>query len=292
MGGSTNTVLHTLAIAGEAGIDFTLADIDRIGRQTPTLCKLAPASELHMDDLERAGGVYAILAELAQGGLFDTKARTVWGQSFAELLSDRRSLDPQVVRSLNDPLEATGGLRVVRGSLAPQGAVVKVAAVLPEMRRHTGPARVYDSEEQAQTAIDAGQIKAGDVVVIRYEGPKGGPGMREMLAPTSSIMGQGLGGSVALITDGRFSGGTRGACIGHVSPEAAEGGPIGLIAEGDSIQIDLEAGSLELLVPAAELEARRQAFVPQKKPVEGSWLKRYRALVTNAATGAALAQPE
>ena len=292
MGGSTNTVLHILAIAQEAGVEFTLADIDRIGRETPTLCKLAPASELHMEDLDRSGGVYAILAELAQGNLFDTKVKTVWGQSFAELLADRRSLDPRVVHSLADPIESTGGLRVVRGSLAPQGAVVKVAAVVPEMRRHTGPARVYDSEEEAQAAIDAGQIKAGDVVVIRYEGPKGGPGMREMLAPTSAIMGQGLGGSVALVTDGRFSGGTRGACIGHVSPEAAEGGPIALVREGDQIRIDLEEGILELLVPEEELIARRQNFVAKKKPVEGSWLKRYRALVTNAATGAALTQPE
>ncbi|WP_287417953.1 dihydroxy-acid dehydratase, partial [Oceanithermus sp.] len=200
--------------------------------------------------------------------------------------------DERVIRRLENPYDAQGGLRILFGSLAPEGAVVKTAGVVPEMMRHEGPARVFDSEEEAQAAIDAGRIRPGDVVVVRYEGPKGGPGMREMLAPTSAIVGRGLGESVALVTDGRFSGGTRGAAVGHVSPEAAEGGPIGLVQEGDVIALDLVEGRIELRVDEAELERRRARFRPKVKPVNGSWLKRYRALVTNAAHGAVLREPE
>ncbi|WP_293177857.1 dihydroxy-acid dehydratase [Oceanithermus sp.] len=289
MGGSTNTVLHTLAVAEEAGIPFPLEKLDAIGRTTPTLCKIAPSSAYHMEDLDRAGGVFAILGELARGGYLNLEARTASGRTLGEQLAEGYEIrDERVIRRLENPYDAQGGLRILFGSLAPEGAVVKTAGVVPEMMRHEGPARVFDSEEEAQAAIDAGRIRPGDVVVVRYEGPKGGPGMREMLAPTSAIVGRGLGESVALVTDGRFSGGTRGAAIGHVSPEAAEGGPIGLVEEGDIIALDLEKGTLELKVSAEELARRRARFKPLKKPVNGSWLKRYRALVTNAAHGAVL----
>ncbi len=289
MGGSTNTVLHTLAIAREAGMPFALEKLDEIGRSTPTLCKIAPSSAYHMEDLDRAGGVFAILKELQRGGYLNENARTIAGKTLAEQLADGYEIkDERVIRRLENPYAARGGLRVLFGNLAPEGAVVKTAGVVPGMMQHEGPARVYDSEEEAQAAIDGGHIKPGDVVVVRYEGPKGGPGMREMLAPTSAIVGRGLGESVALITDGRFSGGTRGAAVGHVSPEAAEGGPIGLVEEGDTIFLDLENGVLELKVSDEELARRRAAFKPLKKPINGSWLKRYRALVTNAAHGAVL----
>ncbi|OVE78046.1 dihydroxy-acid dehydratase [bacterium F16] len=294
MGGSTNTVLHTLAIAAEAGIDLPLQRLDEIGRTTPTLCKIAPASDYHMEDLDRAGGVHAILKELARGGFLDTDMIAVTGRKLAETLENSAFdiQDSDVIRTLESPYDTKGGLRIVFGSLAPAGGVVKIAAVVEKMRTHRGPARVFNSEEDAQAAIDGGRITAGDVVIIRYEGPKGGPGMREMLAPTSAIMGMGLGESVALITDGRFSGGTRGAAIGHVSPEAAEGGPIGLIEEGDMISIDLNNGRLDLDVDDAELQRRRDAFVPIYKEVDGSWLKRYRHMVQNASKGAILGLPE
>lgn len=290
MGGSTNTVLHTLAVAHEAGVPFSLARLDEIGRSTPTLCKIVPSSDFHMEDLDKAGGIHAILAELARGGYLHLEAGTVGGRNLGETLEDPAFVirDTRVIRSLQDPYDAQGGLRILFGSLAPEGSVVKVAAVTEAMRRHRGPARVFNAEEEAQAAIDAGRIQPGDVVVIRYEGPKGGPGMREMLAPTSSIVGRGLSESVALITDGRFSGGTRGAAVGHVSPEAAEGGPIGLVEEGDMIEVNLEEGRLELLVDPAELERRHKAFKPLFKPVEGRWLARYRAIVQNASTGAVL----
>ncbi|WP_457631916.1 dihydroxy-acid dehydratase [Oceanithermus desulfurans] len=293
MGGSTNTVLHTLAVAEEAGIPFALEKLDAIGRSTPTLCKIAPSSAYHMEDLDRAGGVFAILGELARGGYLNLQARTASGRTLGEQLAEGHAIrDERVIRRLENPYDAQGGLRILFGSLAPEGAVVKTAGVVPEMMRHEGPARVFDSEEEAQAAIDAGRIRPGDVVVVRYEGPKGGPGMREMLAPTSAIVGRGLGESVALVTDGRFSGGTRGAAVGHVSPEAAEGGPIGLVQEGDVIALDLVEGRIELRVDEAELERRRARFRPKVKPVNGSWLKRYRALVTNAAHGAVLREPE
>ena len=293
MGGSTNTVLHTLAVAEEAGIPFALEKLDAIGRTTPTLCKIAPSSAYHMEDLDRAGGVFAILGELARGGYLNTEARTASGRTLGDQLAQGHAIrDERVIRRLENPYDAQGGLRILFGSLAPEGAVVKTAGVVPEMLRHEGPARVFDSEEEAQEAIDAGRIRPGDVVVVRYEGPKGGPGMREMLAPTSAIVGRGLGESVALVTDGRFSGGTRGAAVGHVSPEAAEGGPIGLVQEGDVIALDLVEGRIELRVDEAELERRRATFKPKVKPVNGSWLKRYRALVSNAAHGAVLRDPE
>jgi len=294
MGGSTNTVLHTLAAAEEAGIPFPLERLDEIGRTTPTLSKIAPSSAYHMEDLDRAGGIHAILKELARGGFLNLEVLTVQGKTLGEVLAegDFEIKDERVIRRLENPYDEKGGLRILFGSLAPEGAVVKTAGVEPKMMRHTGPARVFDSEEEAQAAINGGKIQPGDVVVIRYEGPKGGPGMREMLAPTSALVGMGLGDSVALITDGRFSGGTRGAAIGHVSPEAAEGGPIGLVEEGDLIAIDLVEGRVDLLVDEEELERRRARFKPLKKPVEGSWLKRYRALVTNASRGAVLKEPE
>lgn len=290
MGGSTNTVLHTLAIAREAGVDLPLDRLDQIGRSTPTLCKISPASDFHIEDLDRAGGVHAILKELHRGGYLKGDAVTVTGKTLAETLDDSAYdiKDAEVIRTLENPYDNKGGLRIVFGSLAPEGGVVKIAAVVEKMRTHRGPARVFNSEEAAQEAIDGGKIVAGDVVVIRYEGPKGGPGMREMLAPTSSIMGMGLGESVALVTDGRFSGGTRGAAIGHVSPEAAEGGPIGLIEEGDMISIDLNEGRLDLDVPPDVLDARRAEFKPLKKEVDGRWLQRYRCMVQNASNGAVL----
>ncbi len=290
MGGSTNTVLHTLAVAAEAGVDISLSRLDEIGRDTPTLCKIAPSSDYHMEDLDAAGGIHAILKELAKGDYLDLNTVAVTGKKLGATLesSGYDIKDSDIIRTLENPYDSKGGLRIVFGSLAPEGGVVKIAAVVEKMRKHTGPARVFNAEEDAQTAIDAGKIKPGDVVVIRYEGPKGGPGMREMLAPTSSIMGMGLGESCALITDGRFSGGTRGAAIGHVSPEAAEGGPIGLIEEGDQIAIDLNEGTLDLLVDEAELEKRRAAFKPLFKDVKGRWLQRYRVLVQNASKGAIL----
>ncbi len=293
MGGSTNTVLHTLAAAEEAGIPFPLSRLDEIGRTTPNLVKIAPSSPYHMEDLDRAGGIHAVLKELARGGYLNLNAKTVLGKTLGEVLEegDFAIKDDRVIRRLEAPYSQSGGLRILFGSLAPEGAVVKTAGVDPKMLRHTGPARVFDSEEAAQAAINGGAIKPGDVVVIRYEGPRGGPGMREMLAPTSALVGMGLGDKVALITDGRFSGGTRGAAIGHVSPEAAEGGPIGLVEEGDRIAIDLVEGRVELLVPEEELARRRAAFKPLVKPVQGSWLKRYRALVTNASRGAVLGEP-
>ncbi len=290
MGGSTNTVLHTLAIAHEAGIEVSLKTIDEIGRNTPTLCKIAPSSEYHIEDLDHAGGIHAILKELARGGFLHADARTVSGKTVAEITADAAFdiQDTEVIRTLDNPYDAKGGLRIVFGSLAPEGGVVKVAAVVDQMRQHTGPAKVFESEEAAQAAIDGGEIQSGDVVIIRYEGPRGGPGMREMLAPTSAIVGMGLGESVALITDGRFSGGTRGAAIGHVSPEAAEGGPIGLIQDGDRIAIDLDAGTVDLLVDEAELAQRRDGWTPLHKDVTGRWLQRYRTMVTNASRGAVL----
>ncbi len=293
MGGSTNTVLHTLAAAEEAGIPFPLKKLDEIGRTTPNLVKIAPSSNYHMEDLDRAGGIHAVLKELARGGFLHLTAKTVQGRTLGEVLAsgDFAIKDERVIRRLENPYSESGGLRILFGSLAPEGAVVKTAGVDPKMLRHTGPARVFDSEEAAQEAINGGRIRPGDVVVIRYEGPKGGPGMREMLAPTSALVGMGLGDKVALITDGRFSGGTRGAAIGHVSPEAAEGGPIGLVEEGDLIAIDLVEGRVDLQVPEEELARRRASFRPLKKPVEGSWLKRYRALVTNASRGAVLREP-
>ncbi len=287
LGCSTNSMLHLPAIAHECGIEINLDIANAISEKTPNLCHLAPAGPTYMEDLEEAGGVYAVMRELSKKSLLDLACLTVTGKTMGENISGSANQNPSVIRPVEDPYSPTGGIAVLRGSLAPEGSVVKRSAVAPEMLVHEGPARVFECEEDAQAAINAGAIHPGDVVVIRYEGPKGGPGMREMLNPTSAIMGMGLGGSVALITDGRFSGATRGACIGHVSPEAASGGPIGVVREGDIIRIDIPANKLELLVSGEELAARMRDFVPKTKPLSG-YLKRYAALVSSGAQGAVL----
>jgi dihydroxy-acid dehydratase len=288
MGGSTNTVLHTLAVAHEAGIPYELSRVHEISRQVPNICKVSPSSAYHMEDVDRAGGVSAILWEIGKRpGLLHTDVLTVTGKTLGENIRGAESRDRQVIRPLENAYSAWGGLAILSGSLAPDGAVVKAAGVLPEMLVHRGPAVVFDSHDAANEGILAGRVKPGDVVVIRYEGPKGGPGMMEMLAPTSNIMGLGLGGSVALVTDGRFSGGTRGACVGHVSPEAAAGGPIALVRDGDLISLDIPAQRLDLEVPDEELARRRAGWQPVVKPTTG-WLKRYAAMVTSGNRGAVL----
>lgn len=287
LGCSTNSMLHLPAIAHECGIEIDLSVANAISAKTPNLCHLAPAGHAYMEDLEEAGGVYAVMNELNKKGLLNTDCITCTGKTVGENIEDCINLNPEIIRPIEEPYSETGGIAVLRGNLAPDGCVVKRSAVLPEMLVHEGPARVFECEEDAQAAINAGSIKAGDVVVIRYEGPKGGPGMREMLNPTSAIMGMGLGNSVALITDGRFSGATRGACIGHVSPEAASGGPIGIVKEGDIISIDIPANRLELKISEEEFAARMAGFVPQQKELSG-YLKRYAALVSSGATGAIL----
>ena len=287
LGCSTNSMLHLPAIANECGVDLNLDIANEISAKTPNLCHLAPAGPTYMEDLNEAGGVYAVLKELTKLNLLDTSVMTVTGKTLGENLKGAINKDPDVIRPVENPYSTTGGIAVLRGNLAPEGSVVKRSAVLPEMLVHEGPARVFECEEDAMAAIMAGKIKAGDVVVIRYEGPKGGPGMREMLNPTSAIMGQGLGNSVALITDGRFSGATRGACIGHVSPEAASGGVIGVVKEGDIIAIDIPNNKLELKVSDEELADRMANFVPKTKELSG-YLKRYAALVSSGAKGAIL----
>ena len=287
LGCSTNSMLHLPAIANECGVDLNLDIANEISAKTPNLCHLAPAGPTYMEDLNEAGGVYAVLKELTKLDLLDTSVMTVTGKTLGENLKGVINKDTSVIRPVEDPYSATGGIAVLRGNLAPEGSVVKRSAVLPEMLVHEGPARVFECEEDAMAAIMAGKICAGDVVVIRYEGPKGGPGMREMLNPTSAIMGQGLGNSVALITDGRFSGATRGACIGHVSPEAASGGVIGVVREGDIISIDIPGNSLELKISDEELAQRMASFVPKTKELSG-YLKRYAALVSSGAKGAVL----
>ena len=287
LGCSTNSMLHLPAIAHECGIDINLDIANAMSMKTPNLCHLAPAGRTYMEQLDEAGGVYAVMHELSELGLIHTDCMTVTGKTVGENIADAKNLDFEVIRPVDNPYSPTGGIAVLRGNLAPDGSVVKRSAVLPEMQVHEGPARVFDCEEDAQNAINAGKINPGDVVVIRYEGPKGGPGMREMLNPTSAIMGQGLGNSVALITDGRFSGATRGACIGHVSPEAASGGPIGVVEEGDIISIDIPNYTIELKIPQEELDRRMAAFTPKTKELSG-YLKRYAALVSSGATGAVL----
>ena len=287
LGGSTNTVLHLLAIAHAAGIDLPLDRFDRISARTPYLVKLSPSGPHHMQDLDEAGGVPAVMAELHRGELIHGDALTVTGRTVAENLDGvRRRTD--VIRPLSDPHRPDGGIAILWGNLAPAGAVVKAGAVRPEMAHHRGPARVFASEEEAMAAILGGKIQPGDVVVIRYEGPRGGPGMREMLLPTSALAGMGLDDKVALITDGRFSGATRGAAVGHVSPEAAVGGPIGLIEEGDTIEIDIPGKRLELLVPDDELDRRREEWTPPPPRVSSGYLARYAAIVGDASTGAVL----
>ncbi len=289
LGGSTNTVLHLPAIFAEAELPLTLEIFDEVSRVTPNICKLAPAGHHHIvEDLHRAGGVQAVLAELLEHSLINGNVMTVTGKTLAENLRDSGAavLDRSVIHSCDDPYSEQGGIAILRGNLAPAGAVVKQSAVAPEMRKRDVVAHVFEREEDAMQAILDGRISAGDCVVIRYEGPKGGPGMREMLSPTSAIAGMGLDKDVALITDGRFSGATRGAAIGHISPEAAEGGPIGLVRDGDMIRIDIPARRIDLLVSEEELAKRRAEFVaPEPKPVT-SMLRRYRKLVSSAASGA------
>ena len=288
LGCSTNTMLHLPAIAHECGIQLNLHHSNEIAAKTPNLCHLAPAGFTYMEDLDRAGGVYAVMKELADAGLLHTDVMTCTGKTMAENIAHADNLNPEIIRPMDNPYMATGGIAVLFGNLAPHGCVVKQAAVAPEMLVHSGPARVFDSEEDAIAVIYAGKIKPGDVVVIRYEGPKGGPGMREMLNPTSAICGMGLGESVALITDGRFSGATRGASIGHVSPEAAAGGLIGLVEEGDIISIDIPNHTISLDVPEDVLAARKAAWVCPEPKVKTGYLARYAALVTSADQGAVL----
>ena len=287
LGCSTNSMLHLPAIAHECGVELNLDIANEISAKTPNLCHLAPAGRTYMEDLNEAGGVYAVMNELTKKNLLHTDCMTVTGKTIGENIAGCVNLNPEVIRLIDDPYSETGGIAVLKGNLAPEGSVVKRSAVLPEMLVHEGPAKVFDSEEEAQTAINAGKIVAGDVVVIRYEGPKGGPGMREMLNPTSAIMGMGLGSSVALITDGRFSGATRGACIGHVTPEAASGGMIGVVEDGDIICINIPENRIELKVDADVLAERMKHFVPKKKELSG-YLKRYAALVSGGASGAIL----
>lgn len=287
LGCSTNTVLHLMAISKEAKIPLDLKTFDEISRKTPVLAKLIPAGPHSVAELHQAGGIPAVMKELSKLGLIDLSCKTVSGQTIGEILSKAQNRNPEVLRPVERAYSPEGGIAILYGNLAPEGAVVKASAVVPEMMRHKGPARVFDSEEEAYKAILEGKIKAGDVVVIRYEGPKGGPGMREMLSPTSAIVGMGLGSSVALITDGRFSGGTQGACVGHISPEAAEGGPIALVKEGDLIEIDIPARKITLHVEDQELERRRREWKPPKKKLEGI-LKKYYTLVKSGAKGAIL----
>ncbi len=288
LGCSTNTMLHLPAIAHEAGVTIDLDGANAISANTPNLCHLAPAGDTFMEDLDRAGGVLAVMKELTKKGLLDTSVRTVTGKTLAENLEGVENLDPEIIRPIDRPYSETGGIAVLKGNLAQDGCVVKRSAVAPEMMVHEGPARVFDSEEEAIAAIYAKKIAPGDVVVIRYEGPKGGPGMREMLNPTSAICGMGLGESVALITDGRFSGATRGASIGHVSPEAAAGGLIALVEEGDRIAIDIPNCKIELKVPEDVLAARRAKWVCPEPKVKTGYLARYARLVSSADKGAIL----
>ncbi|MCC8182204.1 MAG: dihydroxy-acid dehydratase [Clostridiales bacterium] len=288
LGCSTNTMLHLPAIAHECGIELDLNMSNEIAAVTPNLCHLAPAGFTYMEDLEQAGGVYAVMKELADAGLLKTDLITCTGKTVGENIANAVNRDPEIIRPIDNPFMKTGGISVLFGNLAPDGCVVKQAAVTPEMMQHSGPARVFDSEEDAIAVIYAGGIHPGDVVVIRYEGPKGGPGMREMLNPTSAICGMGLGESVALITDGRFSGATRGASIGHVSPEAAAGGMIGLVEEGDIISIDIPGHKISLDVPEDVLAARKAAWVCPEPKVKTGYLARYASMVTSADKGAVL----
>ena len=291
LGCSTNSMLHLPAIAHEIGFDFDISFANPISEKTPNLCHLAPAGPTYMEDLNEAGGVWAVMKELADIGLLNTDCMTVTGKTVGENIKNAVNKDPEVIRPVDNPYSKTGGLAVLKGNLAPDGSVVKRSAVVEEMMVHEGPARVFDCEEDAIAAIKGGRIVEGDVVVIRYEGPKGGPGMREMLNPTSAIAGMGLGSSVALITDGRFSGASRGASIGHVSPEAAVGGPIALVEEGDIIKIDIPNLKLELDVSDEELTKRKAKWQPREPKVTTGYLKRYASLVTSGNRGAILALP-
>lgn len=287
LGCSTNSMLHLPAIAHECGIEINLDIANSISEVTPNLCHLAPAGRTYVEELDEAGGVYAVMKELSEKNLINTDCITVTGKTVGENISGCKNLNTEVIRPIDNPYSKTGGIAVLRGNLAPEGSVVKRSAVAPNMLVHSGPARVFECEEDAQKAINDGMINPGDVVVIRYEGPKGGPGMREMLNPTSAIMGMGLGESVALITDGRFSGATRGACIGHISPEAADGGVIGIVREGDIISINIPENKIELVLDEDEIEKRMAEFVPKTKELSG-YLKRYAAMVSGGAKGAIL----
>jgi dihydroxy-acid dehydratase len=289
MGGSTNTVLHTIAVAREAGIVYSLNRLNELSKRVPNLCKVSPSAPYHMEDVDAAGGISAILYELSQKpGALDLSTRSVTGQTLGENIAGCASKNKDCIRTLENAYSQTGGLSILFGNVAPNGCVVKTAGVLPEMLVHRGPARVYESHDEANLGILNSEVQPGDVVVIRYEGPKGGPGMQEMLAPTSNITGMGLQSSVALITDGRFSGGTRGACIGHVSPEAAEGGPIALLRTGDIIEIDIPNSAINVDLPDDELARRRAKWQPPQRPPLKGWLARYAKMATSADTGAVL----
>jgi len=289
MGGSTNTVLHTLAIASEAGIEYDLDRINGISARCPNICKVSPSSKVHVEDVDAAGGVSAILNEISKiPGLLNLDCPTVTGKTLGENIASAQIKDTEVIHPLENAYSRTGGLSILRGNLAPKGCVVKTAGVAPSMLVHTGPAVIFESQEDACEGILAGKVKAGDVVVIRYEGPKGGPGMQEMLSPTSYIMGAGLGESVALITDGRFSGGTRGACIGHISPEAAVGGPIGMLQDGDIIEIDIPKNKIKVKLTAKDLRARKKTWKPPEPRIKKGYLAKYATMATSADTGAVL----
>ena len=292
LGCSTNSMLHLPAIAHECGIELNMDIANAISEKVPNVCHLAPAGPTYMEDLNAAGGIYAVMKEIADLGLLHTDLMTVTGHTIAENIKDAVNLNPEVIRPTDNPYSKTGGIAVLRGNLAPDSCVVKRAAVAPEMLVHEGPARCFDSEEEAQAAIDAGLINDGDVVVIRYEGPKGGPGMREMLTPTSAIQGRGQGSTVALITDGRFSGATRGASIGHVSPEAAVGGPIALLRDGDIISIDIPNHSINVKLSDEELAARKAQWKPREPKINTGYLARYASLVTSGNRGAVLEVPK
>jgi len=289
MGGSTNTVLHSLAVASEAGIQYDLERINAISAKCPNICKVAPSSKFHVEDVDAAGGISAILKEISKiANLLNTDCLTITGKTIGENIAGAEIKNPDVIRSLDNAYSKTGGLAILRGNLAPKGGVVKTAGVAPEMLTHTGPAVIFENQEGACEGILAGKVKQGDVVVIRNEGPKGGPGMQEMLSPTSYIMGAGLGESVALITDGRFSGGTRGACIGHISPEAAVGGPIGLLKDGDVIEIDIPDNKIHVQLSGEELAERKKQFKPPKPRITEGCLAKYATMATSADTGAVL----
>ena len=288
LGCSTNSMLHLPAIAHECGIELNLDIANEISDRTPNLCHLAPAGRNYIEELDEAGGVYALMNELAKKGLLHTDVLTCTGKTVGENIKGCVNMNTDIIRPIDNPYSKTGGIAVLRGNLAPDSCVVKRSAVAPEMLRHEGPAKVFDCEEDAMEAILGGKITDGDVVVIRYEGPKGGPGMREMLNPTSAIMGMGLGSTVALITDGRFSGATRGAAIGHVSPEAAVGGPIAMVRDGDIISIDIPANKIELKISDEEMEKRTLEWKPREPKIKTGYLARYASLVTSGNRGAIL----
>lgn len=290
MGGSTNTVLHTLAAANEAGLDYKLEDLNKLSKKTPYICKVSPATpDVHIEDVYLAGGISAILKELSKKeGLLDLTRPSVTGKTLEENIKNSVNKNKKIIRSVKEPFSKEGGLSVLYGNIAPQGSIVKTGAVNDNMLVHEGPAKIYDSQEDAITGIKSNKVKAGDVVVIRYEGPRGGPGMPEMLAPTSTIMGMGLGNKVALITDGRFSGGTRGACVGHISPEAASGGPIAFLKNGDTIVINIPERSINVDLSSDEMESRKRLLKPFKSKIASGYLNRYSRMVTSANTGAIL----